>query len=86
MVDHSCSEEIHNEIIELVLNHKEVGCIDMLKTREFGSKMYVDLEILVDGNLTLYEAHRIAEEVHDDIEEHFRECKHCMVHVNPTED
>ena len=57
--------------------------IDEIKTRLFGNKMYVDVEISVDGNLTLNEAHDIAQNVHDAIESKFEHVKHCMVHVNP---
>ena len=49
----------------------------------FGAKMYVDIEILVDGTLTLKDAHQIAETVHLSIEKEFENVKHCMVHVNP---
>ena len=57
--------------------------IDLLQTRIFGNKIYVDIEIALDGTLTLQEAHGIAEKVHDDIESYFPKVKHIMVHVNP---
>lgn len=41
------------------------------------------MEIQVNGDYTLHEAHRIAEDIHDDIELHFPKVKHIMVHVNP---
>ena len=34
-------------------------------------------------DMTLWDAHEIAENVHDKIEEDFKDVKHCMVHVNP---
>ena len=46
--------------------------------------IYVDVEIRAEGSLTLYEAHDIAQQVHDDIEQDFPNVKHCMVHVNPA--
>ena len=85
MLDTSCSEEVENRLKELILSNKEVLSIDDLKTRLFGSKMYVDLEIGVDSTLTLIEAHTIAENIHDSVEKEFTNCKHCMVHVNPKE-
>ena len=57
--------------------------IDDIKTRLFGNKIYVDIEISADGNMTLFEAHNIAEDVHDLMEKDFPDVKHCMVHVNP---
>lgn len=84
MVDHSCSDEIEQEIIDFVIQNKEVQGIDLFHTRMFGSKIYVDLEIAVDGDYSLREAHEIAENVHDAIEAQFPKIKHIMVHVNPS--
>ena len=52
----------------------------------FGNRVYVDLEISADPNLTLAAAHEIAEGVHDAIEKTFPEVKHIMVHVNPAKE
>lgn len=60
--------------------------IDLLRTRVFGNKIYVDLEIRADGSRTLNETHEIAEQIHDRIEERFPKVKHIMVHVNPAEE
>ena len=66
------------------MNNKNVAGIDLLQTRIFGNKIYVDVEIQVDGSYTLQEAHDIAEAVHEDIEQNFSKVKHIMVHVNPV--
>ncbi|MCR0278818.1 cation diffusion facilitator family transporter [[Clostridium] innocuum] len=85
MVDHSCDNATETKIREVVLQQQGVDGIDELKTRMFGAKMYVDIEILADGNLALYDAHGIAEAVHQTIENNFPQCTHCMVHVNAKE-
>ena len=84
MVDKSCSEDVEEKIRNIVSSQRGVKGIDVLRTREFGAKMFVDIEILADGNLTLKESHSIAQKVHDEVEKAFPDCKHCMVHVNPT--
>lgn len=84
MVDHSCDEEIEKQIYECVMKNENVMGIDLLQTRVFGNKIYVDVEIQADASYTLQKAHDIAEAVHDDIEESFPKVKHIMVHVNPT--
>ncbi len=86
MVDKSCPEEKIEEIRKVILDTEGVLAIDELKTRLFGSKIYVELEIRMRASMTLVEAHHIAETVHDSIEKHFPEVKHCMVHVNPDEE
>lgn len=83
MVDHSCDEETEKAIYECVLRNENVIEIDLLKTRIFGNKIYVDVEIQADASHTLLEAHHIAETVHNDIEQSFPKVKHIMVHVNP---
>lgn len=83
MVDKSCSDEVIEEMREVILIHDEVNAIDELRTRLFGAKIYVEVEIAVDAEKNLLEAHDIAEAVHDNIEGHFPDVKHCMVHVNP---
>ena len=83
MVDHSCDEDTENAIRACVRKNKNVRGIDLLQTRIFGNKIYVDIEIALDGTMTLQQAHNIAEEVHDEIENDFPKVKHIMVHVNP---
>lgn len=83
MVDHSCDSDTEAAILKVALDNPEVISVDLLQTREFGSKVYVDMEIGVDGNLPLTDAHAIAETVHSEIEQKFPQVKHIMVHVNP---
>lgn len=86
MVDRSCDEETEKQIYECVMQNPDVLGIDLLHTRIFGNKIYVDVEIQVDGSYTLQAAHDIAEEVHENIEHNFAKVKHIMVHVNPYEE
>lgn len=85
MTDKSCDEATIDAMRQTVEKVDGVLRIDLIRTRLFGNKVYVDLEIGVDGNLTLNSAHDIAENVHDAIEAQFPKVKHCMVHVNPWE-
>ena len=86
MVDRSCDEKTQEKMRKVVLEQEGVFRIDVMRTRLFGAKMYVDLEIAADGNLSLSESHQIAETVHRAIENNFQEVKHCMVHVNPIQE
>lgn len=86
MVDKACDDETQDQIRTCVLEQEGVLGIDLLQTRVFGNKIYVDLEIRADGNKRLRETHDIAERVHDRIEQNFPKIKHIMVHVNPAED
>lgn len=83
MVDRSCGEETVQAIRALILEQEHVQEIDLLKTRLFGNKIYIDVEISVRADLSVAEGHRIAHAVHDVLEDRFPDVKHCMVHVNP---
>ena len=83
MVDKACDEKTAQAIRRTALAPPGVVRIDGLKTRLFGPRMYVDIEIAVDGRLNLQQAHTISREVHDMVEEQFPQVKHCAVQINP---
>ena len=84
MIDRSCDESTEAAMRENALSHPGVIGIDRLLTREFGSRIYVEMEIAVDAAMSVVEAHDVAEAVHDDIEIAFPKVKHIMIHVNPS--
>lgn len=83
MVDKACDDETIDRMCEVIRSQEGVLGIDEVRTRLFGSKIYVDIEIAADGSRTLNETHSVAECVHHKIEQNFPNVKHCMVHVNP---
>ena len=85
MVDRACDEETEDELRKCAMGQSGVLGIDLLHTRVFGNKIYVDIEISADAEQSLREAHGIAERVHDSIEKEFPKVKHIMVHVNPAQ-
>lgn len=84
LTDRACAPEVELRMRVVILNQPGVRSLDLLQTRQFGSRTYVDVEISADGTLPLTEAHAIAEQVHHSIEKQFPSVKHCMVHVNPS--
>lgn len=86
LVDHAACQETIDAMKQHVLLQPGVRGIETIRTRMFGAKFFVDIDIYADGNLPLFVAHKVAEEVHDTIEKHFPEVKHCMVHVSPDPD
>lgn len=85
MLDTSCGEDYEKNLKEDILAQKDVIGVDMLRSRMFGNKIYIDLEISVDGDKTLREAHEVAERVHKNVEQQFPDIKHIMIHVNPAD-
>ncbi len=86
MLDTSCGEEYDRKLEEFVVAQDGVVCVDMLHSRAFGNKVYVDLEIEVDGDLKLRDACAISDRVHSSVESNFPEIKHIMIHLNPKKE
>jgi cation diffusion facilitator family transporter len=85
MLDTSCSDDYEQKLRRFVEEQPGVEGVDLLHTRQFGNKVYVDLEIAVNRDLSLGDAHAIAERVHSGVEQNFPNVKHVMIHVNPAD-
>jgi cation diffusion facilitator family transporter len=83
LVDKSCDDDTVKHIETVITSQDGVMGIDEFRTRLFGSKIYVDVTILIDGNTILKEAHAISEKTHDAVENAFPDVKHCMIHIHP---
>ncbi|MBQ9697752.1 MAG: cation transporter, partial [Acidaminococcaceae bacterium] len=84
MVDKACSKEEEDSMRSKIVSIPGVEHIDLLHTRQFGSRIFVDVEVSAADNLTLLQSHQIAEDIHHSIEKDFPNVKHCMVHINPV--
>ena len=84
MIDKSCDIQFEKELIDYVKKKKKINDVKELKTRIFGSKVYVDITILLDGNKSLKEVNKIVVKLHDDIEKKFSTIKHCNIVVIPN--
>lgn len=71
-------------ITQAILQNPDVLSLDLIKTRQFGSKLYVDIEVTLDHSMSFEQSHQIAHRIHDSVEGRVSEVKHCMVHVNPS--
>ena len=84
LLDTSCGESYDKKLADYISGQEGVVCVDSLRSRMFGNKVYIDLEIQVDGEKSLREAHQVAERIHDDVEKTFPDVKHIMIHLNPA--
>ena len=85
MVDRSVDSATEARLRQFVLSHSGIEGVDSIMTRKFGSRVYVEMEVSMDGDLSLSQSHDIAEDVHAEVEMEFPDIKHIMIHVNPAE-
>jgi cation diffusion facilitator family transporter len=83
VIDQAADEETVAKIKEIAAAQSGIKHLDDLKTRMFGMRLFVDMEISVSPKLTILEAHHISHLLHDEIEAKIPNVKHCMIHVNP---
>ncbi|NFL35347.1 cation transporter [Clostridium botulinum] len=82
LMDTSIGDDAIKKMNAAIHSIDGVKNIDNLKTRFHSSKIYVDVEISVESDISVEEGHKIAMNVHNIIEKN-KDVKHCMVHVNP---
>lgn len=84
LLDTSCGKGYEEQMEQYIAAQEGVVHVDSLRTRMFGNKVYIDLEIQVDGEKSLQDAHEVAEHVHNEVEHTFPDVKHIMIHLNPA--
>ena len=67
LLDRALNGEMVASIGEIISNHPEVTSYHWLKTRTDGSTNFVEFHMVLRPNILLLEAHRIADEVEDQI-------------------
>lgn len=86
MVDHACGEETEQAMIRCAAQQPGVLGVKQIHTRIFGSRIYVDMEILAEGKIPLEEGYAVAQQVHTAIEAGFPKVKHILVSVGPVQE
>jgi len=67
LLDKALDKEILESIDSIITSHKEVTSYHWLKTRSDGVFNFVEFHLVLQPNMILLEAHRIAEEIEDEI-------------------
>lgn len=82
ITDAEVDETIKQQIINMASQVKGVkGCHDF-RSRAAGSRIFVEMHIELDGNLTLYEAHALTDEVEKQIAEVYPQAQ-IIIHQDP---
>jgi len=84
LIDSSASPETCREILKIVRQVAGVEGVHGLRTRFSGSRLYVDLHMLVDGNISVRAGHDIAEIVQRLLVEAELDISDVIVHIEPT--
>ncbi|HHU62800.1 MAG TPA: cation transporter [Clostridiales bacterium] len=83
LMDISARPEDLDKIRAIVAGVKGVEGINKIKSRVHGPYYYVDIEVCVRPDITVYQGHEIAHGIKDRVEAEMERVKYVMVHVNP---
>lgn len=83
LMEQSLPDQVEEEILQLVAGIPGITEPHELRTRRIGNHYAIELHILMDGDISLKEAHDKASEVEDLLRRQYGEETHVAVHVEP---
>jgi cation diffusion facilitator family transporter len=85
LMDKTMPVEVKEKVLDIIKNHKEVYKINHFNSTPVGYRYYISFTIFVDGNLSTFDSHEIANNLEEEIDEKVPEIYLSVIHVNPME-
>ena len=83
LMDKSISQETKQKVLEIIKNHKEIKKVVHFNSTPVGYKYQISFTIYVNGNLSTFESHEIADNLEKEIDKKIDEIYLTVIHVNP---
>jgi len=85
IMDTAPSEEVLKKVKELGLSVDGVVSLDKCFVRKMGMEFFVDMHIIVDGKISVYDGHKIAHKVKAKIISEFPRINDVLIHIEPDD-
>jgi len=85
LMDKSISDETKEKVFEIINGHDEIKKVIHFNSTPVGYKYQISFTIYVDGNLSTFESHKIADNLEKEIGKKMEEIYLTVIHVNPIE-
>ena len=82
-MDKSINKEDKDKVLAIIDRHPEIKKIQHFNSTPVGYKYQISFTIYVDGNLTTYQSHEIANNLEKEIDKEIEEIYLTVIHVNP---
>lgn len=82
LMDKSMNNELKEKILNIVSKYPDIQSINHLNSTPVGYQYQVSLTIFIDGNMSTYDSHKIANKLEKDISK-LDEVYLALIHVNP---
>lgn len=83
LMDKAMSTETMDEVLKIINEFDEIKKINHFNTTPVGFKYQISFTIFVDGNMSTYESHEIANKLEKEIDKRIDEVYLTVIHVNP---
>jgi cation diffusion facilitator family transporter len=83
LMDKTISSETKDKVLAIIEEHEEVLKIQHFNATPVGYRYMVSFTIFVDGNLSTFDSHEIANHLEEEIDEKVPEIYLTIIHVNP---
>lgn len=84
IMDATPTQLLKDEIIKVANSVEGVIASEKCLIRKMGFDYFIDIHIIVDGNLSVYEGHDISHKVKDKLSDTFSQINNVLVHVEPA--
>jgi len=85
LMDKSISDETKDKVLEIIKQHDEIKSIRHFNSTPVGYRYQISFTIFVDGNLSTFESHKIADDLEKEINSKIEDIYLTVIHVNPVE-
>ena len=86
LTEHSADKESISIIETIIRDRRDIMGFHALRTRKFGGELFVDVHILVDPHLSVFESHKISNMLEEKIQEEIPRPVNILVHIEPNHD
>lgn len=86
LLEASLPDEVEQQIARLVCEEPGVSGLHNLRTRRIGDHYAIEMHVRMPGAMTLYEAHRHASAIEQNIKHAFGPATHVIVHLEPLKE
>ena len=83
LMDRSIDEDKKDEVLKIVKSYNEIKKIQHFNSTPIGYKYQVSMSIFVDGKMSTFESHKIADKLEKEIISKIPEIYLAVIHVNP---
>ena len=84
IMDTAPSPEVIRKVVDVALQVEGVIAIDKCFARKMGFQYYIDMHVIVDGNISVYAGHEISHKVKDKLLESFQTVSDVLIHIEPA--